>query len=94
MPGEEVRQIEGGRLLVVHRLPPVVPGEEAVAVSPREPLDAVAVEHLVERATRAAVGVGDEDALVAPSELVELRVDGGAAISSGVEWSFAGRHGR
>ena len=46
-------------------------------MSPRKPLDAVAVEHLVERSTRAAVCVCDEDSLVAPSELVELRVDGG-----------------
>ena len=75
VPGEEVREIEGGRLLVVHRLPRVVPGEEAVAMSSRKPLDAVSVEHLVERATRTAVGVCDEDSLVAPCELVQLRVD-------------------
>ena len=43
MSHEEVGEVEGSRFLVVHRLPRVVPGEEAVAVRAGEPLGAVAL---------------------------------------------------
>ena len=83
VPREEVRQVEGRGLGVVHRLPLVVPGEEPVAVRAGEPLDVVRVQDLVELARRPAVGVGDEDALVRARELAQLRVDGGRRSSRG-----------
>jgi len=74
----------------VHRVPGVVPGEEAVAVSARQALDVVVVQHDVERAARAAVGVGDEDALVAAGELLPSIVPrlGGRARIVAVLFSF------
>ena len=74
---EEVGEIEGRGLGVVDLLPLGVPGEEAVAVRARQALDAVSLEHEVERAPGAAVGVGDEHPLVAPVQLAQLRVDRG-----------------
>ena len=44
-------------------------------MSARQPLDIVAIQHNVQRARGAAVGVGDEHPLVAPCELGQLRVD-------------------
>ena len=41
----------------------------------RQPLDIVLIQHDVQRAARAAVGVGDEDALVPALQLGQLRVD-------------------
>ena len=74
MPCEEVGEIEGRRLVLLHRIPGVVAREEAVAMRPRDPLDTVPVEHEVERARGATVGVGDEDVLVAAGDLRQLRV--------------------
>ena len=41
----------------------------------RQPLDTVPIQHPVEGAAGAAVRIGDEDALVAPGELGQLRID-------------------
>ena len=86
VPREEVGQVEGRGLGVVELLPGVVAGEEAVAVRAGQPLDAVPLEHRVELAAGAAVGVRDEHALVAARELVQLRVDRGRdQLRAGVE---------
>ena len=90
VPREEVGQVEGRRLLLLHRVPRVVAGEEAVAMGARQPLHTVPVQHDVERAGRAAIGVRDEDPLVAPSSSVSF-ASTAPAICAGVEWSFAGR---
>src|SRR6185436_10595409 len=73
--GEEVGQVEGRGLVLVHCVPGVVSGEEAVAVRAGQPLHVVLSQDDVERAAGSAVGIGDEDALVAAGELGELRVD-------------------
>ena len=41
----------------------------------RQAIDAVPLEHAVESSARSAVGVPDEDALVAAAELLQLRID-------------------
>jgi hypothetical protein len=74
VPREEVRQVEGRGLGVVELLPGVVAREEPVAVRAGQSLDSVSVEHLVELAARAAVGIRNEHPLVAARELLQLRV--------------------
>jgi len=76
VPREEIGEVEGRRLGVVHLLPSGIPGEEAVAVGTGKALDAMNIEHVVERAPGAAVGVRHEDALVPAGELTQLLVDG------------------
>ena len=63
--GEEVGQPERRRLLVGHRGERRAAGEELVAVGARQALDALLREDRVEQAAGAAVGIGDEDPLVA-----------------------------
>ena len=77
VPCEEVGEVEGRRLGVVQLLPFGIPGEEPVAVGAGQALDVMTLEHAVEISARPAVGVPDEDALVATAELVQLRVDRG-----------------
>jgi hypothetical protein len=92
--GEEVGEIEGRRLGVVQLLPGGVPRQEPVAVVAGQALDAVALEHLVQGASRAAVRVCDEYALVPPGDRGELRVDsGGDALRPGMELRRETAHG-
>jgi hypothetical protein len=63
--GEEVGQPERRRLVLCHLGERLAAGEELVAVGAGQPLDALLGDDRVEQAARAAVGVGDEDRLVA-----------------------------
>jgi hypothetical protein len=65
VPGEEVGQPEGRRLLVGQRREIGPAGEELVAMSTGQALDALFGEDRVQQAAGAAVGVGDEDPFVA-----------------------------
>ena len=60
VPGEEVREVEGGRIVAVHAPEAVGAGEELVAVRTRQPLDAELGTHVVDRSGGATVGVADE----------------------------------
>ena len=62
LAGQEVGQVEGPELLVLERGVGRRAGVELVAVGALDALEALALEVRVERAGRAAVGVGDEDA--------------------------------
>ena len=75
MTREEVRQVEGCGLVLLHRVPGVVSGQEAVAVGAGQAFHAVSIQHDVQRAGRAAIGIGDEDPVVAAGDLGELHVD-------------------
>jgi len=64
VPGEEVGQPEGRRLVIGHRGEVRPAGEELVAVGAGQALDALLGEDGVEEAAGPAVGVGDEDLVV------------------------------
>ena len=61
LTGEEVGQVEGPELLVLHRGVGGRTRVELVAVRAGDPFHALVLEHLVERPTGAAVRVGHED---------------------------------
>ena len=78
VPGEEVGEPERAGLGVGHGGERVAAGEHLVAVGARQALDAFVGEHRVEQAAGAAVGIGDEDPLVAVGAgLVDAAPDGG-----------------
>ena len=78
VPGEEVRQPEGAGLRVGHRGERGAAGEDLVAVRTRQALDPFVREDRVEQAAGAAVGVGDEDPLVAVGAgVADAASDGG-----------------
>ena len=90
--GEEVGQPERRRLLVGQSGEGRAAGEELVAVGARQPLDALLGEHRVEQAARAAVGVGDEDPLVAVAPALRGSAPGRApGCLPGRLWSSGGR---
>src|SRR3954454_12359259 len=60
VPDEEVREVEGPGLLLLERIPLRQAREKRVAVGAGQPLGAVPLQHLVERARGPAVGIGDE----------------------------------
>ena len=75
--GEEIRQPERARLVRSHRGEDRRPGEELVAMGAGEALDAFGRQDRVEQAAGPAVGVGDEDPLVAVApRLVDAGTDG------------------
>ena len=76
--GEEVGQVERAGLVVGQRANVGAAGEELVAVGAGQALDALVGEDRVEQAAGAAVGVGDEDPLVAVARAARIRVADGA----------------
>ena len=70
--GEEVGEEEGAELFFVHGRELIGAAEELVAVRPRQPgCFGVPFEQGIERATRSAVGVGDEHVATLSHRLVE-----------------------
>ena len=65
VPGEEVGQPEGGGLVLGQAGEVGPAGEELVAMGAGQPLHAFLGEDRVQQAAGAAVGIGDEDPLVA-----------------------------
>jgi hypothetical protein len=61
LPGQEVGEIEGARRRIGQALKAILAGERCIAVGAREALNPFLLEHLIEGAAGAAIGVGDED---------------------------------
>src|SRR3954465_3168785 len=65
VPNEEVRQVEGPGLVVGELREGRTAGIHLIAVGALEPPDALGLEHPIEEAAGAAVGIGHEDPVVA-----------------------------
>src|SRR5262245_23967837 len=65
VPDEEVGQVERAGLIIGEGREGGATGVDLVAVGALESGDALAFEHPIEQAARAAVGVGDEDRVIA-----------------------------
>ena len=91
--GEEVGQVERPELLVAGaRSKAARAGVELVAVGAGQALDALLGDDRVEQAARAAVGVGDEDPVVASAAPADPLADRGRdAARPVVERAPAGR---
>jgi hypothetical protein len=90
MSHQEIREVEGARLIVCQCGEHLRAREEFVAVRPWQTLHAVCLEHTVEFPTRAAVCVGHEDPREAPAVLadglIHRRRDAlGAVVQGGIE---------
>ena len=77
VPGEEVGQVEGAGLLVGEAVERRQSRVELVAVGAGEALDPRPLEDGVEGPAGPAVGVGDEDRLVARAALADPALDRG-----------------
>ena len=73
---EVVSEVEGGRVLVVHGVEHLLPGEELVAVRPGKHFDALLGGDVGEFTGRAAVAVPEEDAVVVAAGPVETSSHG------------------
>lgn len=75
LPGQEVGQPERAGLLFRQLREPVETGEEGVAVRALDPSDAFLVQHPVQLATRAAIGIGHVDPPVVRPKLPDRLPD-------------------
>jgi hypothetical protein len=61
LPGQKIGEIEGARCRIGEILKAILAGERGIAVGAREALHPFLLEHPIERAAGAAIGVGDVD---------------------------------
>ena len=71
LSGEEVGQVEGAGLGIGEHGKAILPGKGRVAMGPRKTLDLLLLEHAIQSAARAAIGIGDEDAAIGAPRLVD-----------------------
>ena len=76
LPGEKIRQVERAGLGIRQSIEHGLARIERIAVRPGNPLDALLGQHPVERATRAAVAIENQDPAVLRTMLVDLGAHG------------------
>jgi hypothetical protein len=71
LPGQKVGEIEGARCRIGQSLKAILAGERGIAVGAQEALHPFLLEHPIEGAAGAAIGVGDVDPGMGGAGLVD-----------------------